>query len=70
MIERKQLLAESYRRHYPLWLILGLTDERGIFTESLHELARLAGCGKKRELRVDFLWLFGYHEDWSPRYFV
>jgi hypothetical protein len=32
--------------------------------------ASLAGCGKKRELRVDFLWLFGYHEDWSPRYFV
>jgi hypothetical protein len=42
MIERKRLLAESYRSHYPLWLILGLTDEQGIFTESLHELARLA----------------------------
>lgn len=42
MIERKKALAESYRRSYPLWLILGLTDEQGVFTESLHELARLA----------------------------
>ena len=30
--------------------------------------ARLAGCGKRRDLRIDFAGLFRYHRGKSPRY--
>jgi len=42
MIARKRASAESYTGAIPLWLILGLTDERGVYTESLQWLAKQA----------------------------
>jgi hypothetical protein len=42
MIERKRILAQSYDGSAPLWFILGLTDQRGVYTESLQSLATLA----------------------------
>ena len=42
MLQRKRKLAESYNASTSLWLILGLTDERGLYTESLQRLAQLA----------------------------
>ncbi len=41
-LNRKRAMAKTYNRTDPLWLILGLTEQRGLFSSSLQKLAELA----------------------------
>ncbi len=43
MLRRKQKLAAGYDETLPLWLVLGVTDDRGVFSQSVDTLARLVG---------------------------
>jgi hypothetical protein len=42
MIDRKCRLGVSYDRSRPLWLVLGITQDTGLYTASIHALHHLA----------------------------
>lgn len=42
MLERKRKLGVQYDRSLPLWLVLGLTEEQGVYGKSLEALAKRA----------------------------
>lgn len=44
MLERKRKLAAEYDQSLPLWLVLGLTEQQGVYGKSLEALAQRAAA--------------------------
>jgi len=53
------------RRTEPVELVL---PKKRFFDRNRNRFHALTGCGKRRDLRIDFAGLFRYHRGKSPRY--